>query len=515
MARALKERASRRVPAGQAAADARPDRATDGRAILLASLAAGALGAWTFRGALGYGFSQDDWTGLARAGGLAPALPPGWRWLSHQVFWNLVAGPLGSSAAAAHALVLAAHALAAFLLVRLLARRLGGPAALVGGALYATHFTQFTALFWASANGDVLAVLFSLCAVAAFVECGPRRWAAAPLFLLALLAKESVIGLPLALAALAALAPRASRRPAATRDPLLGALFAIAILWVVLLRPGQQDAALGDVAYALDARAALPNLLTYAGWALDAWRFTVRDVGDRVAPAEFGWGLALLGAWLAACAVPSLRARGALVSLVAFVALLLPVLPLGAHTYHYYLVAGLPALAFFAAALADAALARAPRGAAWLAAVAIAALFGVNGWMLADRLEHAAFKQEGLRADAIVDRARIAANALGDLRAANLPAGASVRLWSPQSQAMSAAEGVPADREGYYEANLREALAGGLAVRVALKQVASADFVRTFDPSDSLAWWGVCRYDGRLRVLRANELAAAIAAGSR
>jgi hypothetical protein len=482
------------------------------REALPAAFLAAALGAWTFRGSLRYGFSQDDWTGLARAGGLAERLAPGWRWLSHQAFWDLVAGPLHANAAAAHALVLAAHALSSALLVLLLARRLGAPAALIGGAFFATHFAQFTALYWLSANGDVVATLLGLAAVWAFIERGPRRWSAAPLFLLALLAKESVLGLPLKLAAISAFMPYRGRLHAPWRDPLVWALIGISLAWFVILRPGQQGAALGDVAYAVDARAAFPNLLTYAGWTLNSWLPTVRDIGDRVSPAEFGWALALLGTWIGACVVPALRERGAGAALAAFVAMLGPVLPLAAHTYHYYLVAGLPSAALLGSAIADTVFGRVPRAAAWTAAVAVAAVLAVNGGALADRMEHAPFKAEGLRADPVVDRALIAANALADLRAADLPAGAALRLWSPQAQAMAASEGVPTDREGYYETNLRTALAGGLAVRVALPQVASASFARTFDPADSLAWWAVCRYDGRLRVLRAGELASTIAA---
>lgn len=479
----------------------------------LAALLAGALGAWTFRGAVGCGFSQDDWTGLARAAGLLPRLEPGWRWLSHQVFWDVVAGPLRSDAALAHGLVLALHALSAAVLTLLLARRLGAPAALVGGAFFATHFAQFTATFWLSANGDVLATLFALAATDAFIASGKRRWSAVPLFALGLLAKESVLALPLALAAISLLAPFRGRLHEPWRDPVAWALVGVSAAWALLLRPGQAGTGLGGEAYALDARAALPNLLTYAGWTLNSWLPTVSDVSDRVSPAEFGWALGLFAVWLAACVAPPLRERGVGAGLVAFVAMLAPVLPLGAHTYHYYLVAGLPAASLLGSAAADAIFTRLPRGAGWAVALAVAAGLGLNGDALARRIEYAPFLVEGLRADPVVDRARIAANAIADLRAATLPAHAVVRVWSPQAQAMAAAAGAPPDREGYYERNLREALAGGLAVRVAISGVDSAVFVRAFDPADSLAWWAVTRYDGRLRLLRGGELARALARG--
>ena len=477
----------------------------------IAALLAAALGVAVFRGVTGYGFSQDDWAGLARASGLAARLPLGWRWISHQGFWDLAVGPLAGEAALAHAAVLGAHAVAVILLVVLLARRLGPPAALIGGTFFATHFAQFTATFWLSANGDVIATMLAIATVLAFARRDLPRWLAMPLYACALLAKESVLGLPIALAAMSALMPNDKPRPSWWRDRLLWTLAAVSLAWVALLRPGSSGAALGDTAYAIDLRAMLPNLLTYAAWTLNAWFPTVRDVSDRVAPEQSGWAFGLLAGWLAASCVPALRRRGVLAALGAYVALLLPVLVLGAHTYHYYLVIALPAAAALIAALADFAFTRAPRAAAWVVAVTVAALLAWNGALLSDRIENTPFKALGLRADPIVDRALIATNAVDDLRAANLPNGANLAIWSPQSQAMSANEGVPAEREGYYESNLRSALLDGLALRVALPQVGQAHFVRTFDPADSLSWWVVLRYDGHLRALAPGELARVIA----
>ena len=477
----------------------------------IAALLAAALGIGVFHRATHYGFSQDDWAGLARATGLATRLPLGWRWLSHQAFWDLADGPLAGNAALAHAIVLVAHALAVLLLVVLLARRLGPPAALIGGTFFATHFAQFTANFWLSANGDVFATLLAIATTLAYLRPDFTRWLAVPLFAFALLAKESALGLPIALAAIAMLIPHDSPRGAWWRDRLLGTLAVMSLAWVALLRPGSSNAALGDAAYAIDPRAMLPNLLTYAAWTLNAWFPTVRDVSDRVAPEQYGWAFGLLALWLAACCVPALRRRGVLAALGAYVALLLPVLVLGAHTYHYYLVIALPAAAALIAALADFGFTRTPHVAAWGVAITIAALLAWNGGLLSDRIEHTPFKAPGLRADAIVDRALIAANAVGDLRAADLPAHANLAIWSPQSQAMAANEGVPAHREGYYESNLRAALLDGLAIRVALPQVSQARFVRAFDPADSLAWWAVLRYDGHLRAMPPGELARVLA----
>src|SRR5262249_20937905 len=155
--------------------------------------------------------SQDDFLGLARATGHAPALPFGWRWLSHQLFWNLVAGPLRLDARAAHVLSLAFPAGTAALPAWMLARPLPPPAAFVGAAFVATHASLFAAVYWASANGDLLAAGLSLSALAcAFTR--RARWGAVPLYALALLAKESALPLPLAWAAVALTGPQPGPR---------------------------------------------------------------------------------------------------------------------------------------------------------------------------------------------------------------------------------------------------------------------------------------------------------------
>src|SRR5262245_32828389 len=208
-------RAPRVTP--RAATEAAPPATHTGPAeAAIAALAAAVIGVVTFRGSLGYGFSQDDFLGLARATGHADRLPFGWRWLSHQLFWDAVAGPFGRSATAAHAVVLAFHAAAAALLAWLLARRLPAPAAPLGAAFVASHPAAFTAVYWAAANGDVLAAGFSLASLA--LGLGRRaRWLALPCYALALLAKESALPLPAAWLALALLWPSPGSEPGPAR----------------------------------------------------------------------------------------------------------------------------------------------------------------------------------------------------------------------------------------------------------------------------------------------------------
>ncbi|MFN8589487.1 MAG: hypothetical protein U0704_16975 [Candidatus Eisenbacteria bacterium] len=470
--------------------------------------------AWTFAHARDYGFAQDDWTALARVRGLAPAPPPLWRWLSQQACWRLVAGPLGADARTAHTLAVAALAACSALLGGLLARRVRPAAALVGGAYFAAHFALFHEGYWLSASGDTFALLCSLLAAAACAAGGAARWAALPAFALALGAKESAIALPLALGVAAcAVDDSRARFAALVRDPLAWALAALAVAWALVVRVPAAGGALGGEAYAFSPRAIGPNLQTYAAWAANCWWPTLRDIGDAVAPKQFAWGLGLLGAGLASAVVPATRARGAAAAFAAFVLLLAPVLPLASHTYHYYLALPLAALAWWVAVLLDTALAAAPAALAWTAGGALAAAIAWNGHAIARNVERLPWRDNGQRSEAIMDRALIAERALADLRAHGLAPDATVVFWSPQSQAIAAQEGKDPAQESYDEHNFRAALAEGLAARVALPNVREVRFARAFAPASATEWWAIYRPEGRLRVMRADTLAAVLAAG--
>jgi len=472
---------------------------------------------FVFRGSLGFGFSQDDFLGLARATGHAGRLPLGWRWLSHQLFWDVVAGPLGRSATAAHAMVLAFHAAAAALLAWLLARRLPAPAALLGAAFVASHPAAFTALYWAAANGDVLAACFGLVALAFGLGSGRiARWLAVPCYALAVLAKESALPLPAAWLAISLLWPApgsvagpAPRRP--WRDPVWLACSGFGIAFAAFAWFVARGTAVGGELYSQSLGAIGGNVLTYDGWLIDRWLGTVQSVMDHVDPKVFAWGVALNVAWLAGAFVPALRRAGWLAAGVAWTILLAPVLPLATHTYHYYMVIALPAAGLLLAALGAVALPQAPRAAAWAAAGILAALLAWDGRALVQKIERMPFKAEGSHSDPTLDRATIASHALADLAAAGLPPHARLVFWSPQSQAMSASEGAPAGQEGYYESNVRAALLNGLAVRVMVPGVDSVRFVRSFDATDTLARWVVYRFDGHLQALRADQLARVLA----
>lgn len=475
-----------------------------------AALLAAASGAWVFRGALRYGFAQDDFFGLARATGLSPRLSQPWRWLSAQGSFDALLPLLGPRGNAWHGVVLAAHALVIALLAWLLARRLRASAALCGAAFVATHAASFHSLYWFSAHSDVMATLFGLVALALASRADPARWLALPVFAAALLEKEIVLLLPLVVLAL----PGAMTLRERVRDRLTLAMAGLSAVYlayfvvaVIPRRFGSPDATLGTGAYAFAPGAIGTTLLTYAGWAANTFLATVTSFTDGRDPGALPWGVAMLALLAAGAIVPDVAARGGRLALVAFLAMLAPVLPLSAHTYHYYLYAALPALALALAAWTDAALARLDARLGAALALAFAAFCAWNGGALVTRIENMPFLAPELRADPIIDRARIAANVIDDLAAAHLPAGTKVRMWSPQSQAMARERGEDPSRPSYFETNVDVAVVGGTGVRATLPGFGRIAFLRAFNPTDSAERWAVYRYDGHLRVLTAAELA--------
>jgi hypothetical protein len=491
-----------------------------GLALAAALLCAG-MGAFTFHRLGSYGFSQDDFLGLARASGLAPRLTGLWRVISHQWFWDAMHAT-GASAQAGHVAQLAAHALGAALLAWLLARRYSVAAALVGGAFFATHPALFTGVAWLAANGDVGAALWSLLALVAFMGGGRARALALPAFAAALLCKESALPLPLALLALRLLgpAPRMSARDA-VRDRVWLAMCAIAAISAALLTLTPAHAGLGGASYSMSPAAVLPNLLTYDGWAVNRWFATVTGFSDAVDRSVFTWGIALNVAWLAGLAVPALRVRGWAGAGIAYAAMLLPVLPLAHHAYHYYLYAALPAAALLIAIALDAAFAALPARAAGALALALSLFCAYDGQRLAERIETAPFALEGLRADPTIDRALIAANVRAALAQAALPQHAKLWFWSPESRAYARAQANGASGEdgpeSYYERNLRAALLDGLAVRVMAPNVTETRFLMQLDPraADSAgAYCALYRPDGATRIVSPAELQRAMAAAA-
>jgi hypothetical protein len=465
-----------------------------------------------FRGALGLFFAQEDFRGLAVAKGLLPRHATLWRYVSVQTFMDLFYPVFGEHPWPYHLTSLALHAANAFLLFRLMARRLAPVAALVAASFFATHPALFTALYWQSARADLMATTFALCTVALVLRQGRERWLAVPAFALALLSKESVILLPPALWLIVSVA-RSAPRQGATRDLLIPALCAMSLAFGLYLLSGAAGIGVGTgpaAAYALDfGRPLVLNLLTYSAWTIDLamapspLRFL--DVRD---PGLFGLGAASLLAWGLGCLSPRLRERGWVAAGACFLLLLIPVLPLRNHTYHYLLCAPIAAAAWCVGVIVDRVLGhmKAPAAdrpaqrdaaaletaepiarrldpTAWILAGACLVALTWNGASLTQRMETRPMRAyPALRADPIVSRAIVAENVINGLHRATLPPGTRLvfllreRLALQGRIALGSSESPPPAGEIYPETNLRVALFEGHGVRALVPGVTSVTF---------------------------------------
>jgi hypothetical protein len=250
-------------------------------------------------------------------------------------------------------------------------------------------------------------------------------------------------------------------------------------------------------------------------------------------PDLFGLAVGSLVAWGLALAVPGLRARAWLPAGATFLLLLIPVLPLRNHTYHYFLYAPLTAAAWCVGAVLDLALTRraprramTPRGkwkkgaqggvpkrtarresAPWLIAGGCLVLLTWNGARLVRQMEMRPMQVfPGLRGDPIVDRSIIAKNAMDGLRQARLPQGAELiflfrdRLALLARIARGSGEAPAPGEEVYVEKNLRTALFEGYGVRALIPQVAKVEFALEPRPASSHAVYAVYAPTGEAEV---------------
>ncbi len=493
--------------------DSAPDATRSGLPVLLAGLLAAAAAAGVFRGNLAYFFAQDDFLGLARVRGLAPALASPWRWLSGQGYFALMR-PFGlSSAVPYHAVSLIAHATCAVLLLVLLGRRFGAPAALAGTLLFATHPALYTALYSVSGIGEILSLLFSLAAIAVATGRGGARWLAPPLFALALISKESVVLLPLALAFSPGWLdgrpePQAPRAAEAGPNRVLMAMGAVAVAYAAMFFMvdvfGVRSGLSRSAPYAVSPGThVVANAASYLGWTANLPIFTMRSFEDAADPLVFPWAAGLTALWLAGLAWPRLRASGWLAGGATYALLLLPVLGLRNHTYHYYLYAPLAGASWCAAALFEATFARALPTRAWAAAAALGLALVANGALLVHKIETYPFVDPRLRAEPVVDRARIARRVTQGLREAALPNGTPLVFWSPSSMRFELRHHPGADvmsRETYWERNVRNALMDGLAVRLLFPQLGPVSFVHLYQGAPAGARVVLYDPDGGVRV---------------
>lgn len=494
--------------------------------VPLLIVVASAIG--VFAGSLAYFFSADDFVYLARVRGLAPPLTGVWRWLSGTAYFALMR-PLGLDALAYHAVNLLTHAACAGLLYALLRRRFGAPASLVAALFFAAHPALYTAVYWISTLNEILALLFALLCIACAARPGPVAWASVPLFALSLLSKETTLLLPLALW----IAPGWLDRPgvpaapgeARRRTAVCIALAAVAVahlaiwLWSDPFGTRAHPEASAPYSYGLGSHA-VANAVSYLGWTVGMLLPTTRRFEDIAEPGVWPWALAACALWIGGLFSARLRASGWLAGGATYALLLAPVLALRNHTYHYYLYAPLIGAAWCLATLVERALAprsaprKAPpgrataRGAlpAWAAVGVVAAFFVLNGAFLVRKIERMPFVDERLRADPVVDRARIARRVYDGIAAASVPSGAKLVFWSPSSMRYELRLHPAADvigKETYWERNVRTALQDGLAVRVMFPQVDSVAFLHAYRPPDADARFVLYDPDGTVSVATA------------
>jgi len=532
---------------------------------LVACVVIAASVAYVFHGAIGLYFAQDDFRDLATATGITPPNPTLMRFVSLRLLTGLLYPLFHDRAWAYHLVSLGLHTLNALLLLGLLSRRLPMPAALVGATYFAVHPALFTALYWISARGDILATTFALCTVALAQGRGRIRWLAVPAYALSLLSKESTVTLPLALLlirrwsgaqskerAAEPTQPRTeTRRPGRVMwprlDPLISCLFLSSAVYVAYLsRQGvgaavSTDSLSGEpYALAFDG-SLLRNLLTYVGWAVDValLRPGLRYV-DAQNPHLVPVALAAFAVAIAFAFVPGLRARGWLVGWLGFLVLLVPVLPLRHHTYHYYLYAPLTAAALCVAALVDwlpsvtwerakptgtparedGASEPSLRGETWgeIWVVACCAALILNGGRVVRDMEARPSPVfAGLRGDSVVDRALIAEKLVKGVRAANPTAGTTLTLLFRERLALRAriangsGEKPPPDEEVYLERNVRVALLDGLAVRALVPAVTSVTFRIDRDRRDPPDRYVLYAPTGEVEVLTPSALDSLLA----
>ena len=318
-------------------------------------------------------FFADDYLFLEQVRGrslLAAVTSPDaignfFRPVGRQLYYWLLGHLSGESPVAFHAANLVLF-VALVSLLFIVARRLAGPlAAAVAAGFIALHYSADVPLRWVAGSQDLLAVTFSLAAIALYVA-GRRWWAVAPL-LLGLLSKETVVFTPL-IAAAAGRRPGESWRGAAVRAWPLGLTVAVwALLWAVT---APQRRGLG-ASLGLEPLGPLAVVVHLAHVSLGLeWR-SLAETMSRVAPPWIPLIPVAVAVVAARPAVPGARAAGApiVVGLLWALAASVPLVAVASVWSAYYYIYALCGVALLLGAL----VARGPRWAALALVVVLAA----------------------------------------------------------------------------------------------------------------------------------------------
>lgn len=290
---------------------------------------------WVYLPALGSYFSPDDLIYLERYRGLSPAVPSLWRYVSGRLYFNLVVPAFGINPLPYLLVNWSLHGLNVGLLY-IWVRRTGGCrlAATIASFLFGTSRLFFSVVAQVVGVGDLLALTFLLAACLLLTSpIRHRQLLAFPTFLAALLSKETILLLPVALLMLPAIAPSPGRRLLHV-GPLLFASFT----WILYLAAtGARAAIFGGQAYhaALGANV-FDNLRLYATWSADL-STTAPDSAGSVSHQPPFLGLSLLVVLAIIAIFRYKRSPLPIAGIVWWVLGLIPVLPLLHQRYLHYL----------------------------------------------------------------------------------------------------------------------------------------------------------------------------------
>ena len=390
-------------------------------------------------------FAADDLDFLARARGL-DATAWGWaRPLPGRFRWELFTAWFGVQPFPHLLLAWLLHAGSALLVARIaVLAGLGRWVAITAGVLVAGSSIAYTSTHWASGLGELMASAFALAALALHLECRLRprpglAWLAGSCAACALLSKESVLLLPLAVFAFDKLVPvRGEGRGALRAIAWLGGLAGAAVVTAWIVSPHVAGEA---YAFVPTPAALFANLFTYGAW-LVRLADPIRDVSAMPDPALLPWGLAVFAGWaIAAWSERSQPLRPVTAGLAWFALLLAPVVPLASHSYLYYLVTPLAGFSLAASVLLTrlGGRTRMPASAGVLVLLLVAYV-GNEAYQVHVRQTRAG---GGIIVDRVARESTLLRHVLADLRRAHIAAGDTIALVSPYPQrSVDAAHGI-------------------------------------------------------------------------
>ena len=258
---------------GQAHRDGRSSTAArDGLFVLAAAI----LGRLPVLGAY---WTRDDWTLLARAADLIDGAPVPWRFVSRELWWDLLYPVFGLAVDPWTWTRLLLHGAAAWLTWRL-ARRLGlgRPAALSAGLILAATPLAFAPLYRASGVQELLGATLALLAIERLLA-GGRAGSIAGLAagLAAVFSQETALWLGPFVLALGLGGDPAKRRGRVATGAFLSAAALLEAAWLM-------RGLSGGPGPGLDTLRSLPETLALGGWWLISPRpGTVLETGPLVA----------------------------------------------------------------------------------------------------------------------------------------------------------------------------------------------------------------------------------------